>query len=252
MRTLGIDLASKPERTAMVLIDWGAAGAVVHEPESPVDDDMALAAMAGADWTGIDAPFGWPETIVKALPEFANRGSWPNPRDELELRFRITDRFVHGKTRIWPLSVSSDRIAVPAWRCASLLSRVSGAIDRLGERDHVVEVYPGAALTSWGFQRHGYKRRGSAERRAEGEATPRRLLDDIGERGSPWLDLSAAEERCVASDDALDAVIAALVARAAALKITLGPPEDELDVIRREGWIHLPTEDSFEQLAVER
>jgi hypothetical protein len=160
VRTLGIDLASKPERTALAFIDWTEAGVVVNKPDSPVDDDMALRAIEDADWVGTDAPFGWPEAIVQRLPEFAARGCWQGIRDDHELRFRFTDRFVRCKTGLWPLSVSSDRIAVSAWRCARLLSRhFRGGIDRLGKQHHVLEVYPGAALTAWSFERHSYKRR---------------------------------------------------------------------------------------------
>ena len=41
--------------------------------------------------------------------------------------------------------------------------------------------------------------------------------------------------------DAFDAVVCAVVARAAALGRTSGPPRELADVASREGWIHLPT-----------
>jgi predicted nuclease with RNAse H fold len=234
--TLGIDLASQDDRTAMAAVVWESGRAVVGEPVSPVTDAAALEAMAAADWTGIDAPFGWPEAVVRALPGFADHGEWPDAgRDEL--RFRQTDRFVREQSGMWPLSVSSDRIAVPAWRCARLLAARSGPVDRLGG-DRVVEVYPGAALTLWGFTRRGYKRR--ADVRAL-------LVAEIERRGARWLDLAAARDACAASDDALDGVLAALVARAAARRLTWPPPAGE--VVRREGWIHLPRPDTFGALA---
>jgi predicted nuclease with RNAse H fold len=237
VRTLGIDLASRDDRTAMAIVSWAAGRAVAHAPASPVSDEQALQAMAEVEWTGIDAPFGWPEAAVRALPVFADRGEWPDASRDA-LRFRETDRFVHAKTGIWPLSVSSDRIAVPAWRCARLLASRPGTLDRLGG-SRVVEVYPGAALTLWGFQRRGYKR--SRDARAL-------LVAEIERRAGGWLDLAGAQQACVASDHALDAVLAALLARAAARELTWPPPAGEL--VRREGWIHLPRPGTFDGLAM--
>jgi predicted nuclease with RNAse H fold len=243
VRTVGIDLASQHERTAMASVEWALGRAVAGAPVSPVDDQQALEAIAAADWTGIDAPFGWPEALVRALPAFADHGTWPDVgRDEL--RFRETDRFVHAQCGIWPLSVSSDRIAVPAWRCARLLA--AAGVDRLGG-DGVVEVYPGAALRLWGFERRGYKRSGDRARQARQRVTRELLVEEIERRGAGWLDLAAARDACVESDDALDAVLAALLARAAARGLTWPARDDE--VVRREGWIHLPRPGTFDALA---
>lgn len=56
---------------------------------------------------------------------------------------------------------------------------------------------------------------------------------------APWLQLGKHERTCVESDDALDAVVCALVAR----DLAVGPPLSLNDpaTARREGWIHLPT-----------
>jgi predicted nuclease with RNAse H fold len=249
MLTLGIDLASQPKRTAMALIDWRDGRAVVDMPVSPLSDEAALQAMHAADWVGIDAPFGWPDLMVRAVGAFADEGTWLDDGDVERLRFRLTDQHVHDQTGIWPLSVSSDRIALPAWRCAGLLWKHAGyRVDRLGG-DRVVEVYPGAALTLWAFQRRGYKRSGNAGRQAAQRATRERLVEEIAVRAADWLDLSAAHEACVASDDALDAVLAALVTRAMARKMTWEPPAKYLATIEKEGWIHLPKPGTFDRLA---
>ena len=59
---------------------------------------------------------------------------------------------------------------------------------------------------------------------------------------APWLTLGRYEEVCRASDDALDAVIAALTARAAALgRVTVPPGPQAAAIASREGWIALPT-----------
>ena len=107
----------------------------------------------------------------------------------------------------------------------------------------MLEVYPAAALLLWGLPREGYK--------ASGEAREE-LLATI-EAEAPWLEWApGAWEACVASDDALDAVLCALIARAAALGLTAPPPAEELELARAEGWIHLPRKGSLGELLTDR
>ena len=68
------------------------------------------------------------------------------------------------------MSVSSDLIAVPAWRCMGLLDRL-GVNDRAGG-DGAFEVYPAAALCAWGLRSRGYKGPKAGERRSA-------LVDDL-------------------------------------------------------------------------
>jgi predicted nuclease with RNAse H fold len=247
MLTLGIDLAAQDKRTAMVRIAWKGGRATVQAPQLGVSDEDALSAMREADCSGVDAPFGWPDAAVKAISGYAEHGVWlARPPDGL--RYRLTDTFVQRETRRGPLSVSSDRIAVPAWRCARLLTTLSPrGVNRLGANG-VVEVYPGAALSAWGFERGGYKRSGNAAGHARQRVTRECLVEELAKRGKPWLDLSSAAAACIESDDALDAVIAALVTRAWSRGLT-HEPQGDLDTIKREGWIQIPVADSFERLA---
>jgi Protein of unknown function (DUF429) len=108
-------------------------------------------------------------------------------------------------------------------------------------------VYPAAALRCRRLDAKGYKARGGLARRAEQKEARGTLLDQLEDRAS-WLDLRAARDACVESDDALDALIASLVARAAAKRLTDRPQRGELDRARREGWIHLPGRDSLADL----
>ena len=89
------------------------------------------------------------------------------------------------------------------------------------------------SLRCWGLSLsclQGRKRRAAREE----------LIGALLER-TPWLDLRAYADLCAASDDALDAVIAALTSRAAALSKTSTPDEAHLlQQARREGWIVLP------------
>lgn len=97
---------------------------------------------------GIDAPFGWPVLFVQALSSYTEAGEWPESVDgRRRLRLRSTDIATIDETGgPPPLSVSSDRIAVCAMRCAELLGRLAGteSVDRTGAGT-VAEVYPAAA-----------------------------------------------------------------------------------------------------------
>ncbi len=244
MITLGIDLASRPERTAACAIEWTGARARVVDIACGQDDDALVKRIAGADKAGLDVPFGWPEAFVEAVARFHAGGDWPEAT-LTALRFRETDRVVAARTGRWPLSVSTDLIGVPAFRAARLFSRLAEndvAVDRAGG-GRLVEVYPAAALRRWGLSSTGYKRR-------EGRASLAALLGELQRRTRGWLDLGAAARRlCGASDDALDALVAALVARAAALGLCEAPPLELAEVVAREGWIALPATDALDRLA---
>lgn len=234
-----------------------------------------IEAMQRADWIGIDAPFGWPDAMVEAIHRYATEGSWPLDAVPERLRYRMTDRFVHEviaeacHVSVRPLSVSSDRIAVCAWRCAGLLrdfsERTGWKLDRVGvpptvgshnaasglrvERG-VVEVYPAGALAIWGFPFKGYKRTAS---KSASPALQQRVatLAALEEAGGDWLSLTDdVRDACLQSDDAFDSFLCGLVARAAATDRTLLPPRDERATAEREGWIHLPAPDSINWLGV--
>ena len=119
--------------------------------------------------------------------------------------------------------------------CAGLLGRLAAAgqpVDRSGA-GVVVEVYPAASLKQWGLTYRRYK--GTAN------TTVRHQLVDTLTAAAPWLSLGDHAQACGRSDHALDAVIAALTARAAALGLTTTPGPEQLYAARTEGWIALPT-----------
>ena len=122
---------------------------------------------------------------------------------------RRTDAVVHDKLRLVPLSVSADRIAHVALRCAVLLAKLDAAgkpVDRTGAGT-VLEVYPAASLLGWGLRHRGYKQ----------PRTPDVLVAVSGDllAAAPWLDCGPHVEMIRRSHDAFDAAIAALTARAA-------------------------------------
>lgn len=239
MRTLGIDLAAQPANTAACAIRWDTDHAVVAPPELDLTDGDLLSRIRAADKVGIDAPFGWPDEFVEAVAAHAWLGAFP-ATDRTILRYRETDRFVIDRARR-PLSVSSDRIAVPAMRCARLIAQVGEdfePVDRAGG-GRLVEVYPAASLDVWRLAPRGYKRDPDIRER---------LIRDVTDCCA-WLSLSEeARGACMRTDHGLDAFVCALVARAASLQLTEEPPPASRDRSRREGWIHLPREDSLVQL----
>ena len=243
MLTAGIDLAAQAANTGAALVAWQPGGAALLELAIGVDDDACCALVQRAERTGIDAPFGWPDAFVAAVAAHHTHGAWPED-SRLDpntfrrgLRLRLTDAIVTAETGLRPLSVSSDLIAVPAMRCAQLLQRLAGegmAIDRSGVDPPVCEAYPAGALHAWGLPRSGYKGTKGREIRA---AIVAGLLDLL-----PRLHVADADRALlIRSDHALDALLAALLARAAALGQTRPPTPPEREVAQREGWIHLPS-----------
>lgn len=239
MRTVGVDLAAEPAKTAIATVEWGEHAARVVDLRLGATDADVLAAASGADRIGIDAPFGWPDAFV----DFVSAHHRRHPARDLGLDTRAgrlplvrrrTDRVVHAATGIVPLSVSADLIAHVALRCAGLLADLAAAGIDTGRVDgQVVEAYPAAALQGWGLPFRGYK----------GTTNTVGLAALVGEfeTAATGLILGEFRARCVTSDDAFDAVIAAVIARAAALGRTALPQGADRDVAEREGWIHVPT-----------
>jgi len=260
---MGVDLASRPEKTAVCMIRWDDGPvSLVTLCRGRADDGTDLHTKwlsttgygirgdygAAITKIGIDAPFGWPEPFLDAVSAYRSGPAWPtgmdNPLDEC--RLRETDRAVNRRSGKWPLSVTSDRIALPAMRCASLLTDIGhhAGTESVG-RDGTglcCEVYPDPALRFWTNQslerlapRESYKGSGAQQKRLQ-------LLAAI-QAQLPLEDRDHQLEKIGLQDDYLDALLCALVARAAELGLT-HPPETEAEVARApvEGWIHLPSD----------
>jgi hypothetical protein len=244
--TAGVDLASQASATAACVIEWSGRTASVVEVVTGVGDDRISALAAEVDKLGIDVPLGWPVAFVEAVGGHARDGSWPasymHAEDTTALRFRRTDLWLWDLLKSPPLSVSTDRIALPAMRAAALLARMPDRTPLDGS-GVVVEAYPAGALRRWGFPSRNYKRKENASARRE--LVARLLAETAG-----WLRVDGlVVERCCASDDALDAVIAALIARAAAVGLVEEIPPAERDAARREGWVAVPYAGSLGLLA---
>ncbi len=240
MLTIGVDLAAEAIRTAVAWVEWSAGGANVREIEIQADDDLIVEAIKSADKAGIDCPLGWPDKFVDFIAAHRS-GHVDVPAGTMgrtwrrDLALRVTDQIVYDLTGLTPLSVSADRIGHTAMRCAALLAdlaRQGRPVDRGGE-GVVVEVYPSASLKRWNLPHRGYKR--SVNLGGLGH-----LIDEL-HAAAPWLDLGSYERMCRNSDDAADAVIAALTARASYQGLVTVPTPEQAGAAHTEGWIALPT-----------
>lgn len=254
MITLGIDLASQDARTATCTARWSDAPprASAHVTVGASDDDI-LALATDADHIGIDAPLGWPVAFAQAVYLHSTTGHWPDAylhASNRSYRYRRTDLWAwelwssapSGQRAGPPLSVSTDRIAIPAMRAVALLGRLPDAPVPIDGTGRVTEAYPAGALRRWGFPSQGYK----------GPSRSPFLIDLVTSflhRTSSWLSLdSDSQALCRSDDNAFDALLTALIARAAALGLTEAVPSADAELARREGWIGIPVSRSLDQL----
>lgn len=244
--TVGIDVAAQAKGTGACAVVWHPAGAEIMHVEAGLGDDRLLDLLSSenAQRIGVDVPLGWPTAFVNALARHHRGQPWGDLEDPPKgktLTHRATDRWVHDQPDItlWPLSVSTDRIAYSAMRTARLLGQL-GYTDRSGE-GRIVEVYPAAALKCWGLESRQYKR-------MTGRANLTRLLQQL--RGAaPWLQAEDEIWGLLEEDDnKFDALICALVARAAARNQCRQIPLQHRAAAKIEGWIHLPLRGSWERL----
>ena len=228
MIVLGIDLSSQPKGTAAAAIRW-ADNEAVASLSLGCDDKELRSLIETATAVGIDAPLGWPLGFSAAV------ASWPyhewndSLRDDMTLR--QTDKFVSSLQGGRPLSVSSDRIALPAMRAMSLLACFA-VTDRSGD-GRFYEVYPKASLHAWGISPKSYKSAKAPEAFPARQAILGRIRDRL-----PWL---KAGKEFAETADGLDALIAALTCRAAVQGHSHQPPPEQTAAAKIEGWIHVPT-----------
>jgi len=235
--TVGIDLAADPNRTAIASVSWQGGTAAVDTLLLKCSDDVVLHWMHHPSRSvGIDCPFGWPAKFVDLVSQHTTRHlqvpTQLRPGWRREYVFRATDRWVHDHVGLVPLSVAADRIGHTAIRLAALMAQLRDDIlSPLDGSGALAEVYPAAALKVWDLPYRGYKRKANA-------AARNALVDEL-QVVAPWLDLGVHESIVRANDDALDAVVCALIARAVSSGTTQPPEDSALALV--EGWIiHVP------------
>lgn len=235
---VGIDLAAQPRRTGLAMLREDGEHCVLDQVTVGAEDDALVDAVAGATKAGVDVPLGWPRRFVQLLAAHAVH-ELPTPEStgddwRRDHAMRATDRVVHRRTGLTPLSVATDRIAHPALRWAGIEARLRDrgldvARDGSGA---LCEVYPAAALQIWGLTHRGYKG-------VKNQVPRTALVDTLSARLSS-LDWNGHRGLCATEDDALDAVLAALIAREVDHGRAIPPEAEGLELARQEGWIWLP------------
>lgn len=243
MQTLGIDFAASHKKTVVARVSWGTERATLQPLYLEATNETIINLIADPliDKAGIDCPLGWPDGFLDFVVAHHEHRLLPGAGEDIAARdplaYRRTDLVVRrSDLKLIPLSVSTDRIGRAAMRVAGLLSELDArgcTVDRAG-RGKVVEVYPAAALKYWDLPYRSYK-----------GASPTRgaLISAFLTQTRDWLVISAEDKRaCERSDDAFDAVIAALIARAASLPLGVTTPTSDEDwaAASREGWIAIP------------
>lgn len=253
-RTIGINLSAAAKFTTLIAIEWKDGGAWVSEAIVDLEDDELIGYLSSGDYTGVYAPFGWPVAMVEAVSSYTNSDQWQRA-SRREFRHRKTEGFVHDVLQaevdqeLWPQSVSCDRLALQARRMAQLreqlFSETGKRFDRAGG-DHIIEVYPPGASLLWGMGNH----LGNGNSKLpEVDDKPGKEFIERAEAAAPWLQWKDGKRGiCLKNDHTSDALLAALVARAAELNLTIPPENGEADLAPREGWMHLPSKDSLSAL----
>ena len=197
-RFLGVDLASQPAGTGVVVLDVRATGFAKVVLAGDADDDELVRLAAGVEVVGVDCPLGWPRPFVAAVVAHDGLAQWPGGVDRSVLTHRTTDLFFKGSKAANPLSVSADKLGSTAMRCALLQHRWAREVwghraprDGSGE---LVEVYPAAALRAWAIPTDGYKGRSGAKTPA-GRVARGLIVEHLKEETGAWLDLSEVERR---------------------------------------------------------
>src|SRR5699024_1868030 len=149
--------------TAVAVLVEDGRRCVLDEVVVGAADEELVDAVTRATKTGVDVPLGWPRRFVDLLAAHA-ASTLPVPVSTgaawgRGLARRETELVGRGRTGLPPLSVATDRIAHPALRWAGIESRLRElgldvARDGSGA---ICEVYPAAALHSWGLAHRGYK-----------------------------------------------------------------------------------------------
>lgn len=242
MRVVGIDLAASPASTGVVVLEQGSERWSARAVDGDATDDLLVEIARDAAAVGLDAPLGWPDAFVDAVTAHHRFARWPGTTDRRGLTHRLTDRVTRDVIGRFPLSVSADLLGVVAMRAALLQQRWAYEVWRgLAPRDGsgpLSETYPAAAFAVWGIECRGYKARARPD---EARVVREGIVRELARSTQEWLDLGEVERVGVVNDHVLDALVCALIAVAVVTGRTVGPTGEDVEVARREGWIHVPS-----------
>jgi predicted nuclease with RNAse H fold len=237
-----VDLSAEYTNTVVASIRWDDDHAELVSLEPQATNRTIVEMAVDAAKVGIDCPLGWPKQFVEFITRHQDGQVGVDEAEtkdaRLRLAYRRTDLLATLGTGPMPLSVSTDRIGRAAMRAAGLLAALETdgvPADRTG-RGKIVEVYPAAALRHWHHNSRSYKGKRNSD-------ALQSLVNGFFAETENWLSVDDRfRQQCHDSDDAFDAVIASLNARAATMANGVTEPSaDDLADAEVEGWIAVPT-----------
>lgn len=233
---IGIDCSTNTKKVALARGHWNGGQLSVSQVECgtrpPVEVITEWLTDVPRALIAIDAPLGWPADMGPALS--AHSAGQPISVAPNQLFRRETDRFIKRMINKQPLDVGADRIARTAVAAVNLLAAARTVTERTIPlawspgfiETAAIEVYPAATLEARGIASTGYKKPTDLERRREILAA---LAGDVR--------VDSDHDAVTATDDMLDSVICCLAGKDFLDGKALAPPDDEFELIKREGWI---------------
>ena len=200
----------------------------------------------------VDMPELWAAASAMDLPQFmALRDDFVSrcgePKRLCDLRFPESYSCLHkANPNMVPMTFHGMRLLGPLWRAGCVIPPLESPEKSPDKSENqskmlLLEAMPGAALKAMHLPYKGYKKGANAQ------ALRLRILDGLEERSGVGIkNLAEFRERCAASDDCLDAVVAAVVASLWARDPSLfwcpslDPPDGPESVSQLEGWLYAP------------
>jgi Protein of unknown function (DUF429) len=248
MRVIGIDCATRGDRTGIAIASWNGGGAMKLEkafvgPVGAMADTLPGCLepflQKGPTLLALDAPLGWPVALANALHTHVAGARLGNAIAHDSFFRRTTDLRVREHVGRLPLEVGANLIARTAFAALELLH----ALNQLGvttdllwipqagrPTSGVIEVYPAATFRAHGAAHEVYKaaRPGNWDRARSALVTLLgAAVDGVAEHADVMKD----------SDHVLDAVACVAAARDFLRGDVLRPSSDEMVTAKREGWI---------------
>lgn len=249
----GIDWATKPKNRALVQLqyDSSTARARVTKIEQQLPHDMIAQIVndPAIQVVGVDIPFGWPASFVEFVGHWSAtyRPQASRPGMAKHFSYRTTDLFVQETLGKWPLSVSSERIALGAFAWAQyvqehrLHQRIDCGSGRIGEGPTIIEVYPAATLAALShsvtLKIKGYKKDASIRRTLLDALFNEFKVDCADEERLKLVSQGTDSDKT----DAFIAALTALIYAGVPGRSIHNPTPEQKDSAQHEGWIFFPT-----------
>lgn len=251
--TVGIGWGSDSVSTRIVTLRWGTHAVTPGDVHLESADDQVVGHFLNYPdaAVAVTVPLGWPLPLVsflhqqsaRVLPPIAAPGP-PGPPvsgDAVEhvvrpLMRRRCDDMVEALAHVPAPACGTEPTLTRALRFQHVLARYCPA-HATAPRDGtgLIEAHAEAALAAWGLPWRHLRAPGD-----QGQRARERTLAGLLEPG--WLDLGEVQAAAAHDPATLEALVAALVARAVRAGVTVpasAGPEREL--AEREGWTALPS-----------